>query len=181
MPFGMKNAPATFQCLMSAEVLTGNIGEFSFAYLDLNDLPKSYFGKLSIDDLGHVVSPEGNFPQQNSIRAIEEAEEPTNKRQLRQYLVLCNWLRDLVPNIAQHIPPLHPLLEGHTATGTGTTVSVPLSENQLQKHTTTPPSSRRLTPNPANRRVSEWSRSHVISARHGRPSRCQNVCLNTVK
>ncbi|KAJ8893464.1 hypothetical protein PR048_006062 [Dryococelus australis] len=115
MPFGLKNATATLRRpLMFAEVLTGDIREFCFACLDdvisyLNNwkkhlehpqrvlerlelhgmtckLSKSYFGKSSIDYLGHFVSPEGNFPQQNSLPAIEEADEPTNKRQLWWYL-----------------------------------------------------------------------------------------------
>ncbi|KAJ8889601.1 hypothetical protein PR048_009101 [Dryococelus australis] len=78
------------------------------------NLSKSYFGKSSIDYLGHIVSPDGNFPQQNSIRAIEEGDEPTNMRQLQRYLSLCNRLHDFVSNIVQHMAPLHPFLEKDT-------------------------------------------------------------------
>lgn len=34
MPYGLKGAPNTFQCLMSQEVLTGYLNEFCLVYLD---------------------------------------------------------------------------------------------------------------------------------------------------
>ncbi|KAJ8888290.1 hypothetical protein PR048_007777 [Dryococelus australis] len=111
MPFSLKNAPATFQQLMSAEVLTGYISEFCFAYL--NDviiychsweeclghlqsvleglklhgmtckLLKSFFGKSSIDYLGHAISPEGSFRQHKQRQVFSNLKNSfTNIHQL---------------------------------------------------------------------------------------------------
>ncbi|KAJ8868497.1 hypothetical protein PR048_030025 [Dryococelus australis] len=99
---GKKNAPATFQRLMSAEVLMG-LDQFCFAYLDditvysksweencghlqrmlerleLHGLTcklyKSHCRKTAIDYVRHVVTPKGNYLQVVSIQVVEDAEE----------------------------------------------------------------------------------------------------------
>jgi transposase InsO family protein len=138
MPFGLKGAPPTFQRLMSQEVLTGHLRNFTMVYLDdiivystnheehikhlqlvferlqihgLRCAPeKCHLGEREIVYLGHVVSTQGNQPQQLHLRQIQEAPTPKDRRSLRSFLGLCNWLRDYVPRFADIAYPLTDLL-----------------------------------------------------------------------
>lgn len=138
MPFGLKGSPATFQRLMTQEVLPGYIHDFTMVYLDdvvvysrtwdehlhhlrlvferlqqhgLHCAPeKCQFGKQEIQYLGHIIGPDGNRPQQHHLQQIQDAEAPKNRRQLRKFLGLCNWLRDYVDHFADIATPLTNLL-----------------------------------------------------------------------
>lgn len=137
MPFGLKNAPATFVCLMD-KVLSGYIGEFCQVYLDdiliysknfqehlvhlakvierlkahglTCQLKKCHFASSRVDYLGHVLTPEGLERQPEKNKAIEEAERPRTKRQLRQFLGLCGWYSSFVPHFEEKAAPLTDLL-----------------------------------------------------------------------
>ena len=137
MPFGLKNAPCTFQNLMR-EVLGTYWRKFAIAYLDdiiiysntveehlvqlslvLEKLEfygltcnqkKCYFGKKKLDYLGHVVTTEGNQPQPEHVRAILEASPPKNRKELRKFLGICGWLREYVPRFAETAADLTDLL-----------------------------------------------------------------------
>jgi hypothetical protein len=138
MPFGRKGAPPTFQRLMSQEVLTGHFRNFTMVYLDdiivystnhkehikhlqllferlqihgLRCAPeKCHLGEREIVYLGHVVSTQGNQPQQLHLRQIQGAPTPKDRRSLRSFLDLCNWLRDYVPRFAAITYPVTNLL-----------------------------------------------------------------------
>jgi hypothetical protein len=138
MPFDLKGAPPTFQRLMSQEVLTGHLRNFTMMYLDdiivystnheehikhlqlvferlqihgLRCAPeKCHLGEREIVYLGHVVSTQGNQPQQLHLRQIQGAPTPKDRRSLRSFLGLCNWLRDYVPRFADIAYPLTDLL-----------------------------------------------------------------------
>lgn len=138
MPFGLKTAPMTFQKLMAREVLVGYLHRFCMVYLDdiivysetweqhLNHLrkvferlqqhglicapEKCHFGKRTLEYLGHVVTENGNQPQNQHVLQIQKAPTPTNRKTLRQFLGLCNWLREYVPRYATLAAPLTDLL-----------------------------------------------------------------------
>ena len=128
MPFGLKNAPSTFQNLMR-EVLGPYWREFAIAYLDdiivysanaqenllhlslvfekldfygLTCSPKKcFFGRTSLHYLGHVVTADGNHLQPEHIRVIQEAQPPRTRNQRRSFLGTCGWLREYVPRFAE--------------------------------------------------------------------------------
>jgi hypothetical protein len=128
MPFGLKGAPSTFQRLMCQEVFSGHLRKFAMVYLDdiiiysqshdehLKHLrlvlerlqihglccapQKCHLGAKKINYLGHVVTDQGNYPQEHHLRPIQNAAPPKDRRSLRSFLGLCNWLRDYVPNFA---------------------------------------------------------------------------------
>lgn len=138
MPFGLKNAPGTFQRLMTQEVLVGFLHKFAIVYLDdivvysnsweehLHHLTlvferlqqhglrcspeKCRFATHEIEYLGHKISTTHNSPQPLQQSRIALAKPPHTKRQLRQFLGLCGWLREFVPNFSHLIIPLTTLL-----------------------------------------------------------------------
>lgn len=138
MPFGLKNAPASFQRLTSQKVLAGFLRRFANVFLDdivvysetheehmvhlaqvferlqehglcLN-LEKCEFGKDSITYLGHHVTEDSTEPIGKHLEQISEAKPPQTRKELRQFLGLCNWVRDYVPNFADISAPLTDLL-----------------------------------------------------------------------
>lgn len=139
MPFGLKNAPITFQCLMSQVVLRGYINKFCIVYLDdiivysrtwkehlyhlaliferlqLHGLTcvikKCTFGQTELRYLGHTISSEYNEPQEQHVEAILQATPPQGKRGLQQFLGICNWVREYVPDFAELTAPLTNLLQ----------------------------------------------------------------------
>lgn len=138
MPFGLKNAPNTFQKFMSQEVLIGLINKICIVYLDdiiiysqdwhdhlqhlafvferlsLHSLTcainKCHFGKQSLEFLGHNVTHIGNEAKDLHKRNIVELPTPTSKKQLQKLLGTCNWLREYVPHFATLLAPLTDLL-----------------------------------------------------------------------
>ena len=137
MPFGLKNAPGTFQNFMRS-VLADHWGKIAIAYLDdiiifssgweehllhlslilerleiygLTCAPKKCsFGQTSLQYLGHVVSAEGNCPQDRHLGAILSAEPPRTRRALRGLIGTMNWLGDYIPHYAHLISPMTDLL-----------------------------------------------------------------------
>jgi hypothetical protein len=137
MPFGLKNAPVTFQKLM-ARVLTGLLGRYVHVYLDdIIVYSRSYeehvthlrqvferlreyglrcanakcrFGVQELPYLGHVIGSECNRPQESPLRQIQDASIPRTKKQLQRFLGLANWVREYVPRFAEIAAPLTDLL-----------------------------------------------------------------------
>ena len=140
MPFGLKNAPGTFQYFMSQEVLLGYIEKFCVVYLDdiivysqtveehlqhltlvferltihglTCSLPKCHFGKTKLAYLGHDVAEHGNQAQEEHTQVILDLPPPTKKKELRKFLGTCNWLREYLPHFATTTAPLTDLLAG---------------------------------------------------------------------
>ena len=128
MPFGLCNAPATFQRLME-RVLHDRISRDVLVYLDdvlifgpdpltvlaslrlvLDRLAKaglkckpskcSIFSD-SVNYLGHVVTSNGIFPDPLKLDRIKEWPRPTSGIELASFLGFCNYYRDLVPDFAR--------------------------------------------------------------------------------
>lgn len=140
MPFGLKNAPSTFQKLMAGEVPVGYIGKFVQVYLD--DI--IIFSSTMEDHLRHLrlvqerlelhslkVSPEkcqiarqdldylgfrvhGSFiePQIKHLDQIREFPVPRTKKQLQSFLGVCGWLREHVPRYSELTAAMTDLLQG---------------------------------------------------------------------
>ena len=56
---------------------------------------KSTFCALEIEYLGYVVTRDGIKPQSNKVQAILTIKPPTGVRQLRHFLVMVQYYRDL--------------------------------------------------------------------------------------
>lgn len=138
MPFGLRNAPATFQRLMDA-ILTGLQGTELFVYLDdiviyarslaehkhkferlaarlreasLKLQPsKCGFLHKEVAYLGHRISEDGVRPSVDKIKAIMEFPTPKNVRQTREFLGLAGYYRRFIDSYSRVAKPLTNLLK----------------------------------------------------------------------
>ena len=136
MPFGMKNAPATFQRMVNKLVdglygceayiddviIYGNSWEehyrrlqavfkrFSEANLTVN-LSKSEFGHAEVIFLGHVVGSGQVKPVTVKIQALINYPVPTNKQQVMRFLGMAGYYRRFCRNFSVVTAPLTNLLK----------------------------------------------------------------------
>ena len=59
--------------------------------------------------LGHVVSDNGLKMDPAKIEAVATWPEPQNLKEVRSFVGLCAWYRELVSDFATHTAPLHSL------------------------------------------------------------------------
>ena len=138
MPFGLCNAPATFERLMEV-VLKGLSWKTCLVYLDdiivvgrsfqehLKNL-EEVFGRLraanlklspkkccifqeEVRYLGHVVSRNGVAVDPDKTKVVHEWPEPRDKHEVRSFLGLCTYYRRFVPGFANIAKPLTRLTE----------------------------------------------------------------------
>ena len=136
MPFGLCNAPATFQRLMES-VLVGLAREVCVVYLDdilvmgetfeehLENLAsvfdrlrqaglrlkpsKCYLARWEVEYLGYVVSAKGVAADPRKMEAVRAFPTPSNLKSLRSFLGLASYYRRFIPNFAKVVNPLHAL------------------------------------------------------------------------
>lgn len=132
MPFGLSNAPSTFQAEMNA-IFKTNLRRFVLVFFDdiliysrnwedhvthlsevFNILHlNSFFAKpgkceiarTSLTYLGHIISKEGVAVDPDKIVAVKDWPLPTNVRQLRGFLGLTGYYRRFVAHYATLIAP----------------------------------------------------------------------------
>jgi transposase InsO family protein len=133
MPFGLVNAPATFQRAMDI-ILSEVRWDSVLVYLDdviifsrsfeehvkhlgivlqkmseagaTLKFPKCKFFRQAVDYLGHRILPHKLQVLKRNVDAISRAEPPTTKTQVRSFLGLCGVYRRFVPNYASLAKPL---------------------------------------------------------------------------
>ena len=138
MPFGLCNAPGTFQRAMQV-VLTGLQPQIALAYLDdiliysstfenhLKDikqvlqrfrehnlkikLKKCHFAQKELHFLGHLITPEGLKPDPDKLRAVDEFKTPKDITNVRQFLGLAGYYRRFIKDFASIARPLFNLLK----------------------------------------------------------------------
>jgi len=138
LPFGLTNAPGSFQILMDI-VLAGLNWQQCLVYLDdvlvfaqthdgmpkrlemvlqkLNDAGlklKLYVCKFSQQEvtyLGHVISADKIKPDETKLEAIKCIEEPKNTKELKSFLGLISYYRKYIRGCAQIAQPLTKLLK----------------------------------------------------------------------
>ena len=136
MPFGLCNAPATFQRLMQA-VLAGMEWDLCFVYLDdilvcskifeehLDHLQQVFDrlrkARLTLNPkkcsflhdqviyLGHVISSKGIAPDPSKTQKVKDFPVPTDATKLKQFLGLSSYYRRFIPEFAKLAHPLHSL------------------------------------------------------------------------
>jgi len=138
MPFGLKNAPATFQRLMD-QILSGLQGNDMFVYLDdiviyaasltehrikfhkfaerlrqanLKLQPdKCEFLRKEVSYLGHMISKDGVKPDSSKILAVKDFPRPRTNKNIKQFLGLAGYYRRFIPNFSKIAKPLTNLLK----------------------------------------------------------------------
>jgi hypothetical protein len=137
MPFGLKNAPATFQRLMNS-ILSGLQGIELFVYLDniiiystsleheikFNQLmdrlrkaklqlqPDKYeFLRYEVKYLGHVISENGVKPDPKKIEAVSNFPRPNKPKNIKQFLGLAGYYRRFILDFSKIAKQLTRLLK----------------------------------------------------------------------
>ncbi|CAI7924826.1 unnamed protein product [Closterium sp. NIES-54] len=140
-PFGLCNAPATFQAEMN-HILRPLLDECVVVYLDdiliysknmkedvehlrkvfeilrknkfYVKLSKSDFALKKVQFLGHMVSAEGVHVDPRKIEAVKKWKVPENMKELQQFLGFTNYYNRFVPQYAKIAAPLTDLLKKDT-------------------------------------------------------------------
>jgi Reverse transcriptase (RNA-dependent DNA polymerase)/RNase H-like domain found in reverse transcriptase len=136
LPMGIKNSPDIFQSIM--DDILGDL-EYSCAYKDdilitssgnFNDhldkvrtvlkrfeligfcatVRKCFFVESKLDYLGYLISRNGIQSQPKKMEAILRLKEPKNKRQLRHFLGMVNYYRDMWRQRSHRLVPLTQLV-----------------------------------------------------------------------
>lgn len=138
MPFGLKNAPATFQRMIDT-ALRGLVNKYCFVYLDdiiifgstiqqhndnlgivlqrLRELglkiqpDKCEFLKPELEYLGHVITSEGISPNPKKIEAVNNFKVPRTPTEVKSFLGLAGYYRKFIKNLSKIAKPLTDLSE----------------------------------------------------------------------
>jgi len=133
MPFGLKNAPSTFQRVMN-QILQPILGKICVVYMDdiliyskdpnkhLADiqtvlqllkkenlkiqLDKSYFFKNEVNFLGFKISDKGVEPNPKKVEAIKNFPIPKTQKEIKSYLGMIGYYRKFIPNFSKLTKPL---------------------------------------------------------------------------
>ena len=136
LPFGLTNAPSTFERLMDI-VLNRLTWKIALIYIDdiivfsksfdehLHHLEivfqrlreagiklkpsKCDFGKSEVNFLGHVITKDGVMPDPEKIRAVKEFPIPTSVRELRSFLGLAQYYKRFVKDYSKIAATLNSL------------------------------------------------------------------------
>jgi hypothetical protein len=73
------------------------------------NLRKSFFMQKEVEYLGFLLTSEGIRPQPKKVEAMDRLKAPTNARQLKQFLGMVNFYRDVWPRRSHILVPLNKL------------------------------------------------------------------------
>lgn len=137
MPFGLCNAPATFQRFVQ-NMLHDFLGHFAVVYIDdvlvysktadehvrhvqqvldklkenklLAKPSKCDFFTQKVEYLGHIITPDGIQVDPTKVDAIMQWETPATKTEVRSFLGLANYYRGFIKNFSEITAPLSALV-----------------------------------------------------------------------
>src|SRR5438034_1091470 len=138
MPFGLKNAPPTFQRMMN-ELFMDYLYDWMVVYIDdiliysktfeehmehlkivfnilrkanlMMKLKKCKFLEQNIEFLGHIVGKDGIKVDPAKIEKVKNLKIPTTVREVRSILGLCSYYRKFVKDFSKIAKPLNELLK----------------------------------------------------------------------
>jgi hypothetical protein len=133
MPFGLMNAPSTFQSLMN-EVFRSMLRRFVLVFFDdilvyskdwnahmihlkevlgvleehglVANRKKCHFAQNSIEYLGHVISKEGVVVDPNKVESVTKWHTPKNVKGVRGFLGLTGYYRKFIKDYGKVARPL---------------------------------------------------------------------------
>jgi hypothetical protein len=70
------------------------------------NLEKCYFGNTEVSYLGFVLTPQGITAGKDKLKAIKEAKPPTDMKEVRSFIALCNFFHTHIKNFAIISAPL---------------------------------------------------------------------------
>ena len=70
---------------------------------------KSFFGRTELEYLGYNISREGLRPSQKKVEAILQIDTPKTRKQLRRFIGMVNYYRDMWPQRSHCLAPLSSL------------------------------------------------------------------------
>ena len=133
MPFGLCNAPSTFQRCVEL-IFRGIQWKYLLVYLDDIIVIASNFDehldrleevfkrlleaglkmkpskceliKTEVLFLGHLVSPEGIKPNPKTVEAVMSWKVPSNVKEIQSFLGLCSYYRQYIENVSHIASPL---------------------------------------------------------------------------
>ena len=139
MPFGLQNAPATFQRLMmtclgdlnmkSVLIYLDDVIVFSQTFDEHLERLKTVFDRLKehglklkpskchilreeVSYLGHIVSAKGVATDPEKIAKVMEWPRPTSRKEMQQFLGFCGYYRRYVKSYSAIAAPLYRLTSG---------------------------------------------------------------------
>ena len=140
LPFGLFNAPATFQRLMN-QLFREELYDFVTIFLDdvliysqnleehLRHLKivmerlasaglklkpsKCKLIQTAVSYLGYHIGADGIWPDEGKLNALSKWPEPTNTTEVRSFVGLCSYYRRFVKDFAGIAKPLHELTKKH--------------------------------------------------------------------
>ncbi|SAM00569.1 hypothetical protein [Absidia glauca] len=139
LPFGLTNAPPTFQKLMNG-VLCSYLDDFALVYLDgilifsrtadehrqhvrlvlerlreanlIVNIKKCEFNRRELTFVGFKISADGILPADDKVLAIRDWPIPTNVQEVRQFFGLAQHYRRFMPGFAGIAAPITDLTRG---------------------------------------------------------------------
>ena len=139
MPFGLSNAPATFQAYIN-DALAGLVDVICVVYLDdilvyssnpsqhedhirqvlerlreanlFVKLSKCSFSTQSVEFLGYVISPDGVSMEKSQIDTIKDWPEPENVKDVQVFIGFVNFYQHFIANFSAIARPLTSLMRG---------------------------------------------------------------------
>ena len=139
MPFGLQNAPSTFQRLMTccfgdlnyinlliylddiiifSKTFTEHLERLQVVFNRLREHglklkpSKCHLMKKEVQYLGHLVSAEGIKTDPDKISKVKDWKRPTNGKEMQQFLGLTGYYRRYVEGYAKLVAPLYRLTSG---------------------------------------------------------------------
>lgn len=141
MPFGLCNAPATFQ-RFTDQMFGAEIEGIVYKYLDdliiitpdfeshlywlgrvLRTLrrakltinrKKSFFARDEVQYLGFILNEAGLKVEPEKVKPLLEMKDPRNLKQARRFLGMASWYRRYIPDLATLLQPINSLLKKGT-------------------------------------------------------------------
>merc|ERR1712138_171420 len=77
------------------------------------NLRKSFFMQKEIEHLGCLLTDKGLQPQPKKVEAMKRIEPPKNRKQLKRFLGMVNFYRDVWPKRSHTLAPLTRLAGGN--------------------------------------------------------------------
>ena len=139
MPFGLCNAPATFENMMET-MLRGLLFKKCLVYLDdvivFGDSKESCLANLeqvldrlisynlklkpkkcklfrrTVEYLGRIISPDGIKADPTKIESVATWPTPRDVKEVRSFLGFCSYYRDFIPGFAKVATPIQRLVVG---------------------------------------------------------------------